>query len=192
MNGLCSAHPTRGVRRLNVAAAVLAATFAAGAGVARAEGMSVSSPAFADGGMLPAIHAGLGDCGGQNVSPPIEWKNLPQATRSVVVTMKDPDGAKGGGVVHWVAYNIPATVSSLAAGHLTLVPAVKQALESGGRPDIMVVVGGIIPAADHEALRDAGAAAIFPPGTVISDAAAELIRDLNQRLGYEPADRRNV
>jgi methylmalonyl-CoA mutase len=83
-------------------------------------------------------------------------------------------------------------VSSLAAGHLTLVPAVKQALESGGRPDIMVVVGGIIPAADHEALRDAGAAAIFPPGTVISDAAAELIRDLNQRLGYEPADRRNV
>jgi methylmalonyl-CoA mutase len=56
----------------------------------------------------------------------------------------------------------------------------------------MVVVGGIIPAADHEALRDAGAAAIFPPGTVISDAAAELIRDLNQRLGYEPADRRNV
>jgi methylmalonyl-CoA mutase len=83
-------------------------------------------------------------------------------------------------------------VSSLAAGHLTLVPAVKQALELGGRPDIMVVVGGIIPAADHEALRDAGAAAIFPPGTVISDAAAELIRDLNQRLGYEPADRRNV
>ncbi|AIU26016.2 phosphatidylethanolamine-binding protein [Pandoraea pnomenusa] len=116
MNGLCSAHPTRGVRRLNVAAAVLVATFAAGAGVARAEGMSVSSPAFADGGMLPAIHAGLGDCGGQNVSPPIEWKNLPQATRSVVVTMKDPDGAKGGGVVHWVAYNIPATVASLAAG----------------------------------------------------------------------------
>jgi methylmalonyl-CoA mutase len=82
-------------------------------------------------------------------------------------------------------------VSSLAAGHLTLIPAVKQALESGGRPDIMVVVGGIIPAADHAALRDAGAAAIFPPGTVIADAAAELIRDLNQRLGYEPADRRN-
>ncbi|MBN8996542.1 MAG: methylmalonyl-CoA mutase [Rhizobiales bacterium] len=83
-------------------------------------------------------------------------------------------------------------ISSLAAGHLTLIPAVKQALESGGRPDIMVVVGGIIPAADHEALRDAGAAAIFPPGTVISDAAEELIRDLNQRLGYEPADRRNA
>jgi methylmalonyl-CoA mutase len=82
-------------------------------------------------------------------------------------------------------------VSSLAAGHLTLIPAVKQALESGGRPDIMVVVGGIIPAADQAALRDAGAAAIFPPGTVIADAAAELIRDLNQRLGYEPADRRN-
>jgi len=83
-------------------------------------------------------------------------------------------------------------VSSLAAGHLTLVPAVKQALETGGRPDIMVVVGGIIPEADHEALRDAGASEIFPPGTVIAEAAEELIRDLNQRLGYEPADPRNA
>ncbi len=83
-------------------------------------------------------------------------------------------------------------VSSLAAGHLTLVPALKQALERGGRPDIMVVVGGIVPAEDYEALRDAGAAAIFPPGTVIAEAAAELIHDLNQRLGYEPAERANA
>ncbi|MDR3397332.1 MAG: YbhB/YbcL family Raf kinase inhibitor-like protein [Pandoraea sp.] len=95
-------------------AAAIAMAFAAG--TAHAEGMSVSSSAFADSGLLPAVHAGLGECGGKNVSPPVEWKNLPQATRSVVITMKDPDGAKGGGVVHWVAYNIPATVSSLAAG----------------------------------------------------------------------------
>ncbi|MBN4667488.1 YbhB/YbcL family Raf kinase inhibitor-like protein [Pandoraea nosoerga] len=87
-----------------------------GAGAAHAEGMSVSSSAFADNGMLPAVHAGAGECGGQNMSPPIAWKNLPQATRSVVITMKDPDGAKGGGVVHWAVYNVPATVSSLAAG----------------------------------------------------------------------------
>lgn len=97
-------------------AGVAAVAMALAAGTAQAEGMSISSSAFADGGLLPAIHAGLSECGGKNVSPPVEWKNLPQATHSVVVTMKDPDGAKGGGVVHWVAYNIPATVSSLAAG----------------------------------------------------------------------------
>ncbi len=82
-------------------------------------------------------------------------------------------------------------LSTLAAGHLTLVPEVKRALEAGGRPDIMVVVGGVIPERDYEALREAGAAAIFPPGTVIADAAAALVRDLNRRLGYEAPDRAN-
>ena len=75
-------------------------------------------------------------------------------------------------------------VSSLAAGHLTLVPALKSALEAEGRADIMIVVGGVIPPQDFAALKEAGAAAIFPPGTVIADAAVELIDDLNQRLGY--------
>jgi methylmalonyl-CoA mutase len=77
-------------------------------------------------------------------------------------------------------------LSTLAAGHLTLVPAVKRALEDAGRPDIMVVVGGVIPPKDYDALRDAGAAAIFPPGTVVAKAAATLIEELNRRLGYEP------
>ncbi|WP_246171228.1 YbhB/YbcL family Raf kinase inhibitor-like protein [Pandoraea eparura] len=104
------------MRTLRMAGAAAAITLATGAGVAHAEGMSVSSSAFADGGVLPAMHAGLGECGGKNVSPPLAWEHLPQATRSLVITMKDPDGAKGGGVVHWLAYNIPATVSSLAAG----------------------------------------------------------------------------
>ncbi len=75
-------------------------------------------------------------------------------------------------------------VSSLAAGHLTLVPELKAALAKAGRPDIMIVVGGVIPPQDFEALRDAGAAAIFPPGTVIADAAEKLLEDLNGRLGY--------
>jgi methylmalonyl-CoA mutase len=66
-------------------------------------------------------------------------------------------------------------VSSLAAGHMTLVPALKQALADLGRPDIMVVVGGVIPPQDVQPLRDAGAAAVFTPGTVIPDAALELI-----------------
>ena len=83
-------------------------------------------------------------------------------------------------------------VSSLAAGHLTLVPALKRALEAGGRPDIMVVVGGIVPERDFNALYEAGVSAIFTPGTVIADAAERLIRDLNRRLGYEQADRANL
>jgi methylmalonyl-CoA mutase len=69
-------------------------------------------------------------------------------------------------------------VSSLAAGHLTLVPALKEALAAAGRPDIMVVVGGVIPPQDVEPLRAAGAAAVFTPGTVIPDAALDLLEAL--------------
>jgi methylmalonyl-CoA mutase len=75
--------------------------------------------------------------------------------------------------------------SSLAAGHLTLVPALRQALADLGRPDIVVVVGGVIPPQDYDELRAAGAAAIFPPGTVIHEAAADLLRDLADQLGYD-------
>jgi methylmalonyl-CoA mutase len=74
--------------------------------------------------------------------------------------------------------------SSLAAGHLTLVPALRAELEKRGRGDIMVVAGGVIPPQDYDALYDAGAEAIFPPGTVIAEAAGELITKLNDRLGY--------
>lgn len=75
-------------------------------------------------------------------------------------------------------------VSSLAAGHLTLVPELKAALAEQGRDDVMIAVGGVIPPGDHDALRAAGASAIFPPGTVIAEAAVHLIRELNTRLGY--------
>ena len=75
-------------------------------------------------------------------------------------------------------------VSSLAAGHLTLVPALKSELALKGRPDVMVVVGGVIPPQDFEALSASGASAIFPPGTVITEAAAKLLDELNIKLGY--------
>src|SRR5712672_2915386 len=75
-------------------------------------------------------------------------------------------------------------VSSLAAAHRTLVPELKAALETEGRGDIMIVVGGVVPPEDYEGLRAAGAEAIFPPGTVIADAAEELVRKLNHRLGH--------
>jgi methylmalonyl-CoA mutase len=76
-------------------------------------------------------------------------------------------------------------VSSLAAGHLTLVPELREELKRLGRDDIMIVAGGVIPPEDYDALRQAGAAAIFGPGTVISDAAAQLVRDLATRLGID-------
>ncbi|MEM9251988.1 MAG: methylmalonyl-CoA mutase, partial [Planctomycetota bacterium] len=79
-------------------------------------------------------------------------------------------------------------VSSLAAGHLTLVPQVRQALADHGRPDIMIVVGGVIPPQDYQALHDAGAAAIFGPGTVIPAAAGELLKDLASTLGHSSAE----
>ncbi len=70
--------------------------------------------------------------------------------------------------------------SSLAAGHLTLVPALRAALADLGRPDILVVVGGVIPPDDYPALRQAGAAEIFGPGTVIAEAAVTLLDRLEQ------------
>jgi methylmalonyl-CoA mutase len=73
-------------------------------------------------------------------------------------------------------------VNSLAAGHLTLVPELRAELEKQGRPDIMIVVGGVIPPQDFDALRAAGAAAIFPPGTVIAEAALDLLGKLTEQL----------
>ncbi|WSX18222.1 methylmalonyl-CoA mutase [Streptomyces sp. NBC_00988] len=75
-------------------------------------------------------------------------------------------------------------VSSLAAGHLTLVPALKESLAEEGREDIMIVVGGVIPPQDVPTLLEMGAAAVFPPGTVIPDAAHDLVRRLAADLGH--------
>ena len=77
-------------------------------------------------------------------------------------------------------------VSSLAAAHLTLVPALRDALRALGREDILVVVGGVVPPDDHAAVREAGAVAIFGPGTVIAEAALELLDTLDAHLGHQP------
>lgn len=76
-------------------------------------------------------------------------------------------------------------VSSLAAGHLTLVPALREQLAAEGREDIMVVVGGVIPPQDVPILLEMGASAVFPPGTVIPDAACDLVRRLAAGLGHD-------
>ncbi len=78
-------------------------------------------------------------------------------------------------------------ISSLAAGHLTLVPQLRDELAKLGRPDIMIVVGGVIPPQDYNALFDAGASDVFGPGTVISEAAEKLVHRLAERLGISLA-----
>ena len=64
------------------------------------------------------------------------------------------------------------------------MPELKAALVKEGRDDIMIVVGGVVPPQDYDELERAGAAAIFPPGTVIAEAAEDLINKLNRRLGH--------
>src|SRR5262249_28442617 len=78
-------------------------------------------------------------------------------------------------------------VSSLAAGHLTLVPALREALEDQGCVDIMIVVGGVIPPQDYPALYEAGAKAIFGPGTPIAEAAIDLLKKLGTSAGAKQA-----
>ncbi len=74
--------------------------------------------------------------------------------------------------------------SSLAAGHLTLIPELKAELEKLGRSDIVIVVGGVIPPGDFDRLRAAGARLLFPPGTVVAEAASAIVEALNEDLGY--------
>jgi methylmalonyl-CoA mutase len=76
-------------------------------------------------------------------------------------------------------------VSSLAAAHLTLVPELKKELATQGRDDIMIVVGGVVPPQDYDTLLKSGAEAIFPPGTVIAEAAEKLLKTLHHRLGHD-------
>ncbi|WP_374636157.1 YbhB/YbcL family Raf kinase inhibitor-like protein [Agrobacterium salinitolerans] len=79
--------------------------------------MELTSPSFDDGGRIPDRHAlrGLG-CLGQNVSPALNWKDAPEATKSFAVTMFDPDAPTGSGWWHWVLVNIPADATGLAEG----------------------------------------------------------------------------
>jgi methylmalonyl-CoA mutase len=76
-------------------------------------------------------------------------------------------------------------MSSLAAGHKTLLPQLVEELQKRGRGDIMVIAGGVIPAQDYQFLKDHGAAAIYGPGTPIPFAAKDMLEILNKRLDEE-------
>ncbi len=82
-------------------------------------------------------------------------------------------------------------ISTLTAGHLSHIPLLKAALESQGRADIMIVVGGVIPPEDVQTLKDMGAAAVFLPGTIIPDAALKLLDALNLKLGFAQRTRKS-
>jgi Raf kinase inhibitor-like YbhB/YbcL family protein len=109
-----------------------AVAFAAMAGLAgltagaNAAALKVTSTAFAEGGIIAAKYAGHmvlkrgatepTDCGGDNVTPPLTWTNVPAGTKSFALVIFDPDGAKGSGAVHWVAYGIAGTLTGLPEG----------------------------------------------------------------------------
>lgn len=113
------------------ALALICATAAAGLAAhaaSAAEPFNVTSPAFKDGDVWPAKFAGADPsrtnppCPGQNVSPPLSWSNAPAKTKSFAIMMYDPDGGAGLGAVHWVAYGIPTSKTSLAEGEASASP----------------------------------------------------------------------
>lgn len=109
---------------IRAAGAIILACTVASTAVCAAEPQSslftLSSPAFSDNGPLPLKYAGGTLCGkdsrGGDISPPLTWSNPPPRTKSFAVIMIDPDGRRGLGSVHWVAYGIPASRTSLNEG----------------------------------------------------------------------------
>ncbi len=95
----------------------LALAFAAGAAQAEDSAFTLTSAAFAPGGMLSneQVFNGFG-CSGQNISPALAWKNAPAGTKSFALMVHDPDAPTGSGWWHWVVYNLPASTHKLPAG----------------------------------------------------------------------------
>jgi Raf kinase inhibitor-like YbhB/YbcL family protein len=90
---------------------------------ANAQSFTLTSATFKDGEMLQTKNAGNNksnpNCIGDNVSPPLSWTNVPDGTKSFAIIMFDPEGRQGLGVVHWVAYGIPASVTSFTEGEVS-------------------------------------------------------------------------
>ncbi|MGF6776715.1 YbhB/YbcL family Raf kinase inhibitor-like protein [Paraburkholderia sp. GAS334] len=105
------------VRRLLPASMLCAALALNTAGARAADAFELSSPGMMDGSTLDSSHAtDAQNCGGKNVSPALQWRNAPAGTKSFAVGLFDADGAKGQGVVHWLMYGIPASITSLGEG----------------------------------------------------------------------------
>jgi Raf kinase inhibitor-like YbhB/YbcL family protein len=110
------------VRTFMLTGGVLLA-LASGTQYASAQSFTITSSEFKDGGMLQTKNAGNNkqnpNCIGDNVSPPLAWTNVPEGTKSFALIMYDPEGRGGLGVVHWVAYGIPAAVTGFAEGEVS-------------------------------------------------------------------------
>lgn len=122
---------------------------------AQAEEFSVSSPNLKSGGTLPIAHVlnGFG-CTGGNISPALSWQNAPAGTQSIAITVYDPDAPTGSGWWHWVAYNIPPTVQSLAEGAGTATGQQLPAGTAQGKTDFGTFgYGGACPPAGDKAHR---------------------------------------
>ena len=109
---------------ITFALAVVAASVSA---ASAAEPFTLTSSAFADGAVIPKKYAGYHParqppCGGENESPPLAWSNAPTATKTFAIVMQDPDGGRGIGSNHWVAYDIPATRTGLREGEASVSP----------------------------------------------------------------------
>jgi Raf kinase inhibitor-like YbhB/YbcL family protein len=103
-----------------VVVAIGVATAAIGGAAAQSAQFTVSVPGVADGGMLPHdMSCGTNGGTGKDESPPLQWSNVPAGTKSFAIFMFDAEGAKGTGVTHWLAYDIPASTASLALGEGT-------------------------------------------------------------------------
>jgi len=104
----------------NTRLAAMALTLALSSGFTHAvaaEAFEVTSPGTPDGGTIDSSHAaGVNNCGGGNQSPAVQWRNAPSGARSFAVTLFDPDGAKGIGIIHWVLYGIPASMNAMPHG----------------------------------------------------------------------------
>jgi Raf kinase inhibitor-like YbhB/YbcL family protein len=107
-----------GNRRMNQRGLAMAAALVVATGHAAAdERFTLSSPGLADNATLDSRHAAsVNDCGGKNVSPELDWRGVPDGAKSFAVTVYDPEGGKGLGIVHWIVYRIPASARSLGEG----------------------------------------------------------------------------
>ena len=114
---------SRHVNSLVAASAIVLASWSMGGAANAAEAFALSSSTFKDGTMMPRKVANKNaqnpNCVGDNVSPQLSWSGAPDGTKSYALTMVDPEGRGGLGVFHWVAYGIPANVTSFAEGEVS-------------------------------------------------------------------------
>jgi Raf kinase inhibitor-like YbhB/YbcL family protein len=122
-----------GAARRLLSVAMCAVLSAAAVNACAADAFALSSPGLTDGGTLDSSHAAsANNCGGGNVSPALQWRNAPRGTKSYAITIFDPDGAKGLGIVHWVMYGVAPSASGLAAGATPPAGSVSGTNRTGG------------------------------------------------------------